>query len=995
MAMSGVSIGIDHDTHRLDLRVRDVRLSAPDGAPLANFPEVATSFSVGALLGGRLEPIRLVVEHPVLRLTRDASGGFTFQIGSADTATRDLGLDNPIGIFTPLREGGPWSQLRRLYIRDATVVVDDRLIGKTWQANRVAASLERSEQGVDGDLSLAVVLGGNTPELHATYRYAAAGQKLDLNVALDGLDPAALAPLAPVLTPLARARVPVSGTLGLRFDLAAGHAESARLDLGFGAGRIETSLLLGGALPITRGELHADYAPDTAELRLEKLALDLNGGTRLTVAGRLDGVAPQLIAPQLIAAVAPVPKSLAGTLDITLANVPTARLNALWPQGVAKGGRRWATANLSEGMLDDVSLQLAVNIDPATLATEFSGAHGTMRFHDLTINYFNGLAPAHKVSGTASLADRKLDFAMAGGELKALKATGGSIVITDLGAPVETMTVDVAFAGPLQDALDIIDAKPLHYAHEAGLDPARVGGKVDMQLHFKLPLLDALKLDQVEYGAKATLTDIAYAKIALDKGLTDGNLNLDLGRTGVHVQGSGKFDGTPATVDANLYFHPKTGPRAKYRIGLTLDEEARQRLGWDFAADRISGPVALDTTYSVPIGGSKAEVDLALDLKATRLAIDELGWQKPPQLPATAKLTIELENDTVTRLPLIEVKAPGLDGKSAVTLSADRKQIERVDIGHLAVADNDLSGTVSRRAGGGWRADIRAARLDLGREIKHALSDNTPDSPAPLQIEARVGRLILGAKREARDVSAELLRDHGSWQAIKLAGRYPNGRKLGLSLGGDSGARRVHFESDDLGASLSLFGVADNVVGGSVTVDGTLTEAEGHRVLRAHIDGRDYALVRAPVLARLLSFASFEGLASMMSGSGIPFTTLRGDLTYSQGRIAIDRMLAFGGALGITANGWIDPGRGQIDAEGTLAPAYVLNSILGNVPVLGTILMGGEGQSLFAASFRLTGSSDDPGVAVNPLSAVTPGILRHLFDPFTGAPTTAPQQAAH
>jgi len=64
--------------------------------------------------------------------------------------------------------------------------------------------------------------------------------------------------------------------------------------------------------------------------------------------------------------------------------------------------------------------------------------------------------------------------------------------------------------------------------------------------------------------------------------------------------------------------------------------------------------------------------------------------------------------------------------------------------------------------------------------------------------------------------------------------------------------------------------------------------------------------------------------------------------------------------------------------------------------VLGTLLMGGEGQSLFAASFRLTGSSDDPSVTVNPLSAVTPGILRHLFDPFMGAPAAAPpQNTAH
>ena len=551
-------------------------------------------------------------------------------------------------------------------------------------------------------------------------------------------------------------------------------------------------------------------------------------------------------------------------------------------------------------------------------------------------------------------------------------------------------------AGPLQEALDIIDAKPLHYAHEAGIDPAEFGGRADTQLHFKLPLLDALKLADVDYGAKATLTGASYAKIALDKGLTDGNLVLDLSRTGVHVQGSGKFDGTAATIDANLYFHPKTGPRARYRIGLTLDDEARRRLDWDFGADRISGPIALDLTYSMPITGTKAEVDAALDLRAARLAIDEFGWKKPPQLPATAKLSIELENDAVARLPLIEVKAPGLDSRYAVTLSPDRKQVERVDIRHLTVADNDLTGTISRRPAGGWRADIRAARLDLSREIKHALSDDTPDSPVPLQIEARVARLILGAEARGPRRCRRMLRGNSSWQTIKIDGRYPNGRKLALSLRGDGGSRRVHFDSDDLGASLSLFGIADNVVGGRVTVDGTLAEAEGHRVLRAHIDGRDYALVRAPVLAQLLSFASFEGLGSMMSGSGIPFTTLRGDLTYAQGRIVLDRMLAFGGALGITANGWINTGQDQIDVEGTLAPAYMLNSMLGNFPVLGTLLMGGEGQSLFAASFRLTGSSDDPSVTVNPLSAVTPGILRHLFDPFMGAPAAAPpQNTAH
>ena len=978
VAVTGVSIGIDRETHQLDLQVQDVRLALPTGEKLANFPEMATSFSLGAMLGGRIEPTRLVVEHAVLALTRDASGTLSFRVGNPDATADQFALDSALALFAPLRPGTPWSELRQIAIRDATVIVDDRVSGKVWRADRAAATLERGGGGVTGDLSFAVTLGNGAPQFHATYRYAAATQKLDLELAVDGLDAAALAPLSPALAPFAQAQFPVSGTADLRFNLATGKAEGGRLDLGFGEGQIATDLLASGRLPVARGELHADYAPESAELRLEKLALDLHGGTTLTVDGKLAGLRPQLVSTG-----APWPASLAGTLGITLTHVPTARFDALWPRGVSPGGRKWAAANLSEGMLDEMAVRLAVTFDPAAQSADFFGAHGTMRYHDLTVDYLNGLPPVKKVSGTAALNDRRLDFAITGGAVKSLKATGGTLSITDIGAPVETLTVDVGLAGPLQEALEAIDSKPLRYAHDAGIDPARVGGNAEAQLHFKLPLLADLKLDAVDYGAKATLTGVSYAKVAFERALTDGNVALDLGHDGVHAKGSGKFDGSPATLDGNLYFHPKTGPRIRYRVGLVLDDAARQRLDWSFAADRLAGPVSIDLTYTVPANGPQAEVDAALDLAAASLSVDEAGWKKPPQAPANARLVVALNDDRLVAIPEIDVKAAGLDGKFAVAVNPDDRGIDRVDIRHLAIAGSEIAGSVGRRPGGGWRAEIRGPRLDLSHEMKHALDDDSPDSPTPLAIDAHVARLVLGPHREARDVSVSLLRDQGAWQSIRIDGNFADGHRLALSLGGAEGGGRLHLASDDLGASLSLFGVADNVVGGTLTVDGTLGETDGHHVLRAHIDGADYRLVRAPALARLLSATSLDGIAGLMSGSGIPFTNLRGDVSFSRGVVSLNRMIAYGGALGISAEGSIDPGQDRIDVDGTLAPAYALNSVLSNFPVIGSLLMGGEGQGLIAFRFRLSGSNDDPTVTVNPLSALTPGLLRHLFDPFT------------
>ncbi|HML10691.1 MAG TPA: DUF3971 domain-containing protein, partial [Stellaceae bacterium] len=651
VAVAGVSIGIDPDTHQLDLRAQNVRLSLPSGEKLADFPLMATSFSLGAMLDGQIEPTRLIVEHPVLALTRDANGTLSLRVGNGDASGEQFGIGDTLALLAPLRPGTPWSQLRQIAVRDATILIDDEVTGRVWRAERAAASLQRSNDGAAGDVSLAMTLGDNTPELHATYHYLAASQQFDLNLAINGLDPAALAPFSPVLVPLAKAQFPVSGTADIRFDALTGIAKGGRLDLGFGAGQIETDLLVSGRVPVAQGELHADYAPDTAELRLERLALDLHGGTTLVVTGKLDG-----LQPQLVSAGAPSPPNLAGTIGVTLTHVPAGRAGALWPAGVSPGGRKWVAANLTDGMLDELAVQFGVKFDPATRAADFSNPQGTMRYHDLSVDYFSPLPPVKKVSGTATLSGRRLDFAVTGGMLKSLKATSGTVSITDIGAPVETLSVDVVLSGGLQDALDAIDTKPLRYAHEAGIDPARAGGKLDTQLHFKLPLLANLKLADVDYGAKATLEGVSYQKVAFDRPLTDGNFEVELGHDGVHAKGSGKFDGAPATIDGNLYFHPKTGPRINYRIGLALDEAARQRLGWDFVDGRVSGPLALDLAYVVPNNGPRSEVDAAVDLGEASLSLDEAGWRKPPQVPGKAKLVVAIDDDVVVGLPEIDIK---------------------------------------------------------------------------------------------------------------------------------------------------------------------------------------------------------------------------------------------------------------------------------------------------------------------------------------------------
>ena len=255
-------------------------------------------------------------------------------------------------------------------------------------------------------------------------------------------------------------------------------------------------------------------------------------------------------------------------------------------------------------------------------------------------------------------------------------------------------------------------------------------------------------------------------------------------------------------------------------------------------------------------------------------------------------------------------------------------------------------------------------------------------------IDLRLGQLILGPRREVRDLSAHLLREGEVWRIARIDARFVNGRQLNLRADSTAGKHALTFLSDDLGSTLSLLDVTNNIVGGRVTVTGQVSDATGNRIAHGHIEGENYSLVRAPAFARILSLASLSGVGSMLSGSGIPFTTLRGDFDYSGNHLVVENILAYGGAIGVTANGLIQLSQDRLDLRGTIVPAYSLNSIIGNIPLIGSWLLGGEGQGLFAANYRATGSAADPQVWVNPLSALTPGFLRRLLQPNFGIPPT-------
>jgi hypothetical protein len=152
----------------------------------------------------------------------------------------------------------------------------------------------------------------------------------------------------------------------------------------------------------------------------------------------------------------------------------------------------------------------------------------------------------------------------------------------------------------------------------------------------------------------------------------------------------------------------------------------------------------------------------------------------------------------------------------------------------------------------------------------------------------------------------------------------------------------------------------------------------------------DFRLANAPVLAKLFTVAGLTGILDLLSGQGIHFTALEMPFSFVDGWLTVSDGQAAGSAVGVTAKGKVDLETDRAALEGTLVPAYAINSALGELPLVGPLFTPEKGGGFIAVSYQMRGPTGDPNsLSVNPLSALTPGFLRHLFDLFDKKPDQA------
>jgi hypothetical protein len=961
----------------LQLRLSGMRLLDADGTLRAVLPEAGVSLSLPWLLRGELAPSRLELEAPELRLRRDAAGDISVELGAsgaaADAPPGIAGLEALLAeLMRPPTEDTPLGAVALLGIRGAHVTVEDAQLGASWSLEQTDIELRRLPAGgVTTRFTAVLRLGEARIPIAGSGEAHGAPATLALRLSLPEMHPASLAPHAPALGLLdAPVRLDLSARLG-----ADGVLHQAAATLSAGAGALD--LGAGRRVEIRGLEAAADWRP--GQIRLTRAALRPEGPgapllTATGVAARGGG-------------------RWRGEAALALDTLPIAELSRWWPAGIGDGARRWILDNLTAGVARNGQWRIAAETEDAGTDPSRPGwprltaLTGTLDVADATLHW---LRPVPQLDGAEGVVRFGLDEILvqlaqariAGTRIQARE--GVARFLDPFGAAPRT-EIEFDLAGSVPEVLAVLQHPRLRLFERRPLQLRGPQGTVEGRVTLGFPLLHDLAVEQMRIGARAQLRQVRLAEVVLGHGIDRGTFDLQLDNNGLRGSGTARLADIQAriAVDADFRAGPPGQVVTRERVTARADGSQLAALGLG-SEEVLRGPVALDIRSERRRNG-QGRVTLRADLREAELALEPLAWSKPAGQNGGAEAVLRLNAETLEAVESFRVEAPSLLLRGNAAFGRGMR-LDRVTVNEGRIEESRFGGEARppARPGEPWIVMLRGQMLDLRR----VMADQSPAAPASdnapgpaVSIDGRFERVLLAPGRELAALEARVLLDgRGVLREGRVHGRTGPQAPFALTVTPQAQGRALAVTADDAGALLRAFGILRSVQGGRLRVAAAYPHDGRGAPLSGRAEIEDFAVRDAPSVAKLLQAMTVYGLLDAFSGPDVGFARLVAPFTLTPETLVLEEARAFSASLGLTAKGSIDRQRQHLRMEGTIVPAYLINTLLGNLPIIGRLFSPETSGGLFAATWRMQGPMDDPQVSVNPLAALTPGFLRGLFD---------------
>lgn len=675
-------------------------------------------------------------------------------------------------------------------------------------------------------------------------------------------------------------------------------------------------------------------------------------------------------------------------VSINIPDVQMQEISNLIPQSKAdSSGLSWPKSKLQDGSLNNFKADFALNMtrDKETRKRSISidDVSVNFDFEGMKIIYVDTLPPVTQAQGTASYENDVLTVRANSSRIDQIQSDNVVFTMTDMMAETGTVaSLEIDAMAPAKSIFDYLENEPIGLK-DIGLETDKTKGDVTAKVNIDFPIHSDLKGDEFNVVVNATLNNMLVPNIVQNLPLAGGPYTLKYNDQKLSIKGSGALASRPITIDWQQDIANDT---IRLTADIVSDEGLRQAFGVNLN-QYLKGPVPINIIYEEV--GNRDSFDLKADLLESTIAFDIIGFKKEKNVPGSMSLKGLLVDKSLKEIDGLTINTNGLDFKNGrLIFSQDPNgniRLTRGSLKDINLADNTLSVEFESTPENILKAIVTANILDISSFLDDGSSQKTEEKsklPSSLKLSLSANSMIMKNDLKARDVKVYYetnnLGKTNQMEVDALIGQGNLVLRFKPNVGSDT--KKISLETSDAGSFLNATGLYTNITGGFLKVDGTSSANNTNTIMgKARID--NFKVKDAPILAKLMNTLSLSGVLRLLSNEGLSFTRLESDFEWrfrEKGDLLIVKEgRSSGASLGLTFEGVVNREIKEVDLSGNVIPMSEVNKLIGDIPVIGDILTGGD--ALLAATYSIKGPTSDPRVSVNPLAALAPGFLRKIL----------------
>ncbi|WP_018699857.1 DUF3971 domain-containing protein [Amorphus coralli] len=683
---------------------------------------------------------------------------------------------------------------------------------------------------------------------------------------------------------------------------------------------------------------------------------------------------------------------------LSLSPMSAATLMRMWPVIVGYEARNWLVENVRSGQIESGEMLFALlprdmDGDPSTQSSMKRNIDIAVTYRDGSLVLPGDLPAMIDATGSATVVDRHVTLDASSAAL--VPPEGGRIAVEDFYVDIPSVTakppigtIRTRLEGAAAAIASLVDLEPIDALGRIGVTPADLSGSISAAIEAVGPMGQTIEPDALKWSVDAQLSDVASKAPINGMTVSGATLSVIADPTEATLKGKATVDGVTATIDYTAVFSGADEGRAG-DVSFVLTEAERKKRGWDVGS-LLGGPIEITVVDSTD-GKRRVEANL----KDARLTVPGFGWTKGAGVPAKASFDL-VEDEKTVEVNDLKVTSDGLDVTGKVRI--ENGELVSAIFDRFALRPTDKAKLTVTRSGKGYDVVVKGSSLD-GRGLLSSFKNQADEGGTggsglggPLNLRMDLATVQGNGGVSLTGLTGSLSMSGDQLTALDLTGSSNGGRSRDIVARltpGGNGTRTLSVDAADTGRLLRFLGLYQRLAGGQGRLDATLRRRQP---TIGEVTVRNFEITDDPQVASLIDRTvrsagrsasdprplAFQPSRDARTTAG--FEELNVPFTEDKGRIQITDAVLRGAAIGGTAGGVLDLKGDRMTITGTVIPAYAINNLFGRVPILGEILGGGKDGGLFGVTFRLDGPMKSPTFSFNPVSAVTPGIFRRLFE---------------